>query len=162
MPKGALLSLKHFEWDSLCCCFLLHLSLLIATLKVRAVASTAAEERKHSNPDLEQVEKTPQGSAFKATLLSSTRLPAVACPVHLLHAWSDMPSVRSCIGAERWACILKWWFPSTSSPLMWCNYLGALLFQTFDSSEVCKGLSQTRFVLRKKYIWDDRIKPVCL
>ena len=130
-------------------------SLPVAPPKVRAVASTAAAERKRSRTELEQVEETPQGPAFKATWLSSTRLPAVACPVHLLHAWSDMPCVRSRIGAEMWAYILKWWFPPTSSPLTWCNYPGALLFQTFDSSEVCKGFSQTCFVLGMKYIWED-------
>lgn len=148
MPREVLLSLRQFEWDSLCChsstssSILLHPSLPVAPSscthpcsstillcpslsvaipKVGAVASTVAVERKLSSLGLEQVEENLQGPAFKAALLGSTHLPAVACPVHVLRAWSDMPSVRARLGAEMWACILKWWFLLTSSPLTWCN-----------------------------------------
>lgn len=47
---------------------LLHPSRQLSPHKVRAVASPAAAERKLSSPELEQVEETPQGPAFKATL----------------------------------------------------------------------------------------------
>lgn len=84
--------------------------------KAGGITSIVAVERKLSSLGLEQVEENLQGPALKAALLDSTHLPAVACPVHLLHAWFDMPSVRAGLRAEMWACILKWWFPSDLLP----------------------------------------------
>lgn len=46
-----------------------------------------------------QVEETSPRLILKATLLSSTHLPAAVWLVHLLHAWSNMFSARFHIGA---------------------------------------------------------------
>lgn len=108
-----------------------------------------------------QVEETSPGLILKAALLSSTHLPA-AWLVHLLHAWSNMFSARSHIRADMRACILKWWLPPTSSLLTWCNYWGVSQFQTFDSSEACKGPNQICFASRTKCVWEDSMTPVCL